>query len=301
MSLARESPAPKLSVVIAAWNGIGAARACLASLARQAADCAAEVILAANFPAAPLEFEYLSVRVLVLEEKATVPMLRAAGVAAARGEIVALTEDHVRFDAGWCRAMLAAHELPHAAVGGSIDNTAGGSAVDWAMYFRDYAPFMPSNEAGTVAALSGANVSYKRAALEAVASLLADGFYETSVNEALAQRGVALYLAPAAVVIHDRRYGFAEALARCYHSARSYAARRVRGGPSSRRIVYAIGSLVLPMLLPARTIAVAARKRRHTHELWRALPVLVSVQLAWAAGEIVGYAFGEGDSGARWR
>jgi len=301
VSSARESPAPKISVVIAAWNGAGAVRACLASLARQAVDCDAEVIVAANFPAAPLEFEYLWVRVLALAEEATVPMLRAAGVAAARGEIVALAEDHVRFDSAWCREILAAHELPHGVIGGSIDNAAGGSAVDWAMYLRDYAAFMPPNEPGTVAALSAANVSYKRAALGTVAALLADGFHETAVHEALAERGEALYLAPAALVIHDRRYPLGEALARCYHSARSYAARRVRGGPTWRRLAYAVGALVLPVLLPARTIAVTRRKRRHASELWRAFPALLAVQLAWSVGEVFGYAAGEGESGARWR
>src|SRR5437762_6554231 len=93
-----------------------------------------EVIVAANFTEPSVAGEFPFARLLLVGEDATVPMLRSAGMREARGEIVATVEDHMRFDTAWCREIRRAHELAHAAIGGSVDNSAGQSLVDWAMY-----------------------------------------------------------------------------------------------------------------------------------------------------------------------
>ena len=49
-------------------------------------------------------------------------VLRACGLAAARGDIVGLLEDHARPDAHWAANVVAAHRQTHAAVGGAIEN-----------------------------------------------------------------------------------------------------------------------------------------------------------------------------------
>ena len=58
--------------------------------------------------------------------------LRDRGYKAARGTIVAITEDHVRVPSGWARQMLDAHAAhPEAtAIGGSVENAATGNAMD---------------------------------------------------------------------------------------------------------------------------------------------------------------------------
>jgi len=289
---------PTLAIVIAAWNGPAALRACLQSFSSQIEDDV-EVIVAANFSAASLADEFPFARWLFVGDRATVPVLRAAGVRDASGEIVALVEDHVRFDSEWCREIRRAHELPYAAIGGSVDNSPDQGIVDWAMYFLDYAAFMPPNEQGPVARLSGANVSYKRAALERVGAH--QGFFENIVNEDLKRSGHILHLAPAAVVYHDKHYRLSQALADCYHLARAYAAQRIAGASLSRRIIYGAGSLVLPVLLPARVVGGILAKRRRLRQLRLALPALLLLELAWSVGEFCGYLLGEGTSPARWR
>jgi len=47
--------------------------------------------------------------------------LRARGLSVARGEILALTEDHAYPDAHWCRLMVEAYPNCFAAVGGAIE------------------------------------------------------------------------------------------------------------------------------------------------------------------------------------
>ena len=295
------SSRPELSVVIAAWNGPQALRACLASLAAQISAREVEVIVAANFAVGALQSEFPFARMLDLVEEATVPKLRTAGVRAARGAIVALVEDHVRFDAAWCGEIRRAHELPHAAIGGAVDNRNARGVVDWAAYWLDYGRYMPSDTAGPTATLCGANVSYKREALQALEPLVRDGFFESVVHEALRRDGRSLYLAPGAIVYHDKRYRLGETLMRSFHLARSYAALRIEGGSTLTRIAHAMGAVALPVLLPARLAAHTLPKRRHIWELATALPVLVILEIGWALGEICGYLLGEGSSRRRWR
>ena len=56
----------------------------------------------------------------------------------------------------------------------------------------------------------------------------------TLVHEALRRDGRSLYLAPDAIVYHDKRYRLGETLVRSFHLARSYAALRIEGGDLDR-------------------------------------------------------------------
>ena len=296
--------APKLSIVIAAWNGEAMLRECLQSLKGQGETADIEIIVAANFGGEirlACELEFGNLTFLAQPAETSVPQLRSAGIAAARGEIVALAEDHCIFDAEWCAEIKKAHLLDHSVVGGSVENSEGQRALDWAVYFYDYGRYMPPNSAGEVASLSGNNVSYKRAALEDVRDLFREGFFETFVHQELARRGHRLYLAPSAIVYHRKRYEFGAALVQCFHLARSFAARRTSRAPVWTRFGYALGSLLLPVLLPARISATVLRKKRRLGELFRAFPFVLVLMANWSFGEFCGYLFGEGASAGKWK
>jgi glycosyltransferase involved in cell wall biosynthesis len=82
---------PKLSVVIAAWNNARLLQQCLTSLQEQVEAVDPEIIVASNFgeeSAAQIKLLFPRVQYIRLAESATVPQLRAGGIAAARGEIV---------------------------------------------------------------------------------------------------------------------------------------------------------------------------------------------------------------------
>ena len=62
-----------------------------------------------------------------------IDLRRAAGIAAARAPLVALTDEHARPRADWCAAIVAAHAAaPHAAIGGAVEN-ARDRALNWAL------------------------------------------------------------------------------------------------------------------------------------------------------------------------
>ena len=87
---------------------------------------------------------------------ASVFALRALGLRAARGEIIAMTEDHCVVPPDWCRRLLDAHRrYPHAAaVGGAVDNGATARLIDWANYFVAHSPTMAPIRGGEAEMIS---------------------------------------------------------------------------------------------------------------------------------------------------
>jgi hypothetical protein len=62
------------------------------------------------------------------------------------------------------------------------------------------------------------------------------------------------------------------------------------------RLKYGLGSLALPPLLLARGLITLIRKRRLVGKYLASLPMIVIYLTAGAAGEMVGYFLGAGDS-----
>ena len=265
----------RLSIVIAAWNGTEALRRCLVSLEKQVA--AVEIIAVSNFSTAELETDsrFKFVKFVTLAAETTVPNLRRHGICLARGEIVALAEDHCFFDANWCQNIKAAHESEYKAIGGAIENASVESALDWAVYFFDYGKYMPPIRTNQFETLSGFNASYKKEVLDELRKIYEDGFFETFFNEELKKRGHKLYLTDSAIIYHAKNYELKETLIQFYHLARSFAAKRVVVAPLSTRAGFITVSLALPIILPTRIALNIIRKKRRIKELLRSFPFIV--------------------------
>ena len=295
-------PGTKLSVVIAAWNGLSPLERCLRSLKADGQASDTEVIVVTNFDAAEmLKTQFPSVQHVAASSHTTVPMLRATGIFRSGGEIVALAEDHCTFGDGWCSEIKKAHQLAYAVIGGPVENASGESALDWAVYFYDYGRFMLPSPAAVVEVLAGNNVSFKRSVLQEVEPSLRDGFCEAFIGSELERRGQALYLAPSVVVYHYKHYEAGQAITQCYHLARGFAGKRVLNTPLVKRAALVLGSLALPALLPGRIVVRTVRKRRHIKELVRSLPYLLILMMSWSFGEFCGYLAGEGSSASKWK
>ncbi len=292
---------PVLSVVVAAWTGPDALHSCLASLRAQAV-APPEVLVARHFGGAELPPAARPGTVdVALPATATVPELRAAGLARATGNVIAFLEDHCTCAAGWAGALLSAHAAPHAGVGGPVEQADGASPLEWAVYFYDYGRYMPPCAEGAVEQLSGLNMSFKRSALAEAGVLGAPEVLEAALQSELRRRGHTLWLDPAAQVIHRRDRGGGGAVRHAYHLARSYAHRRLAGAGPAKRLLYGAGALLLPAVLAARIVAQVRRKRRRRIALLLASPWLLVLLGAWAAGEGAGYVLGEGHSAGKWR
>jgi len=218
--------------------------------------------------------------------------LRARGLQAARGEILALTEDHARPDPRWCARLLEAHRQTFAAVGGAIENEVD-RPLNWAVYFCDFGRYQNPVSAGETAFASDVNVAYKRSALESVQQVWQESFCEPVVNAALAARGQKLALSPE-IIVYQHRSGLrlAEALLERFIWGRSYGAARARLAGNARRLLYTLFSPALPALLLLRMAANVIRKGRCVGRFLTAFPLLVLLAVSWSCGELAGYVTG---------
>lgn len=216
-------------------------------------------------------------------------ILRSRGLATARGQVVALLEDHGRPDPTWCRAVVQAHQAPCAAVGGAIENGID-RPLNWAVYYCDFGRYQNPVPAGPSHFVSDANVAYKRAALQAVRPVWEHTFREPAVNAELERRGEILLLNPSVVVFQAReRLRLRDSLRERLIWGRSYAAARTRSLPGTRRLTYAAASPVLPALLTTRMLGLAVSRRRSLRPFLRALPFILLLSASWSLGELLGY------------
>ncbi|HET6566588.1 MAG TPA: glycosyltransferase [Rhodothermales bacterium] len=297
--MASTSPGQQLSIVVAASHGASLLERCLFSLEKQAAPDNVEVVVVSNYDAGEVLARFSSARYIAAPKGTMVPMLRTLGIRASHGDVVALSEDNVVFDPAWSEALIQAHAAGHRVVGGAVENLSL-KPLDWAVYLYEYGRYMPPNDSGRTATLAGNNVSYARPVLAETEDLYRDGFFEAFLHPELQRRGFELYLEPAAIVYHTKRHRMVDVLWQCFHHGRGYAGMRVASRKPLLRFAMGLGALALPVLLPGRIAAGTLRKKRHTADLYRALPHLTLFMSAWAFGELLGYVAGAGASARKW-
>jgi hypothetical protein len=234
---------------------------------------------------------------------ATIPQMRRVGVAACRGDIVALIEDDCIVDDRWAPAIVEAHEEgPHVAVGGAVEPGGYRHMRDWAAYLSDYSRFMLPLPDGDAAVLPGNNVSYKRHVVDELLDMTAaDGLQETFVHNQWRTEGKPLRADVRVVVRNEHRWGTRDLVAVPFLHARAFGGRRARGWSIQRRVMFAGGSAALPILHVWRVLDRVRRRHRRSVPILRAWPWVALYGVSWAAGECLGYLAGAGDSSRRWR
>ena len=279
-----------ISIVVACHDARNTVVDCLESIRRQAGRDA-EVLVVDNSSDGTAEVvraRFPDVAVSRVPPAALVPELWAAGIRASRGDILAITTAHCVPRDGWLAAMMEAMARPVAGVGGAIDNDPRASVVDWAVFFCRYAPYMPPIEEGFVAEIAGDNAAYRRSAIAACANAWSDGFWEATVHAELRRRGDRLWLAPDAVVCHQRSFAFTAFLRQRFVHGRRHGRDRCRELGFAARWLRALGSPLVPAVMLARIVRHVRRKRRGGHELIRALPFVLAFLAAWTFGEAIG-------------
>ena len=234
--------------------------------------------------------------VLVIDRSAgtSVPQLWSAGIARARGKIVALTIENCEPAPDWAAQMLRAHGGKHAAVGGAIEIAAGAKLVDWAVYFCRYSAYMLPFKPRWMEDLAADNCSYKKEALEPFADLMRDGFWETFVHAEMRRRGELLLSDPSPVVAYCGGISGWIFLRRRYRHGRYFAARRGREFTRLQRWARAAAFWAVPAVLLGRIGGRVWRNRRHRGKFLAALPLICCFLAAWAAGECAGYSLQRG-------
>ena len=299
---------PELSVVVVAFTRrTDLLLACVKAIADSHGPCRIEVVVVSSGPIPAIEsLESLSTRFaggLAVHEGAgmTIPHLRRFGITKTRGDVVALIEDDCIVATDWVRAILAAHQEQHAAVGGAVEPGSYRRSIDWAAYLSDYSRFMLPFGREVSTRLPGNNVSYKRNVINELLAITAEqGLQETFVHQKWHGEGKSLLAEPAAIVRNEHRWGVRDVVAVPFHHGRAFGGQRAQHWGAARRAAFALASAGLPLMHVARIVQ-RVRRRGGTVPVMRALPWLGVFGLSWAAGECVGYAAGAGASLEQWR
>jgi hypothetical protein len=223
--------------------------------------------------------------------------MRGVGYRAARAPIVAITEDHCRVPADWARRMLDAHAThPDAlAVGGSVENAATETAMDWASFLAVQATQMAPIPSGPADHVAGAvNVSYRRAALEDVDDFDGLGAMDVLHQRELRGRGGAFVADDSIRVLHDQSLGWDGTVKIHYHAGRTFAG-FVRRRLDALGLARLLGVFFVPYARFARTMIVGYRKG-YGAILLRTWPLVLGLYVVQAAGQIAGFVGGPGDS-----
>jgi hypothetical protein len=301
---------PRLSVVVALISGRREdLERCLDALAAQRGapafeilvpydDAVAEVAtLASRFPAVRfLRAEGLDTRAARAgASREHHDTLRTIGLRAARGAIVALTEDHAVASPTWCAdlvGLLGQHPRA-AAIGGAVE-CGGEGPLARAAYFCDFGRYQNPLPDGPAAYVSDSNVAYRREALDSVREAWAKDYHETVVHGALVAKGFEIRLTSKSEVAQVRSgLTLAGALRERFVWGRSFAGTRVKGASAARRATLAALSVILPLVLTWRLLRGTLSKGRGTARFLACLPLVFVLQTVWAAGECAGYATGE--------
>ena len=212
---------------------------------------------------------------------------RSAGLAAARGELVAILEDRGAPRADWARTVVRLHEHPYGVVGGAIE-CAPGDTLNWAFYVCDFSRYGLPFESGSVTWVSDVNVTYKRRVLEETRELWRERFSEPIVHWALLGRGETLYLSSEAVVEHRRPSTTLGVLVpERFHWGRLFGYIRAMHMGPGKRALYSLAGPFIPLVLLQRHGATQLRKGNFSRYL-RAAPLAAILLVAWAAGEVWG-------------
>jgi GT2 family glycosyltransferase len=302
--LSNGGSAPFISVVIASVNGFPWIGACLDALTSQQGGITYEVIVldrCGDRVRAEIKQRFPQPEVLVVpvDGYPSIPKLRAIGVGRARGRMIAILEDHCNVPPTWFESIRRAHEAGHRAIGSGVENGAVERVIDWAVFFCEYAKFMPPVPGGIGVEIPGNCAVYDREALALVGPEIHQEVWESFIHRRLAEQGVDFFCDPEMTVSHKREFPFNYFMSQRYHYSRSFAGMRLEKAPWSRRLLYACATPLLPPLLLWRMATTIRRKGRRQKEFVSALPFIGIFLLSWAWGEWIGALRGPGDSLAR--
>jgi hypothetical protein len=296
---------PSISVVIASGAGGEFLFRLLDALAPQAKAEGADVIVADRVGGATaqrLQSQYGWVTLVPVARgadgrKPSVPRLRAAAVARARGEIVAVIEEHCRPPAGWLHAIRESFDLAangDAAIGGPILDDGWKRRRDWVVLFSEYHNYLPPWRDGERALLNGANIAYRRTLLEKHKDVLDTGYWEVVLHPRLANEGRMRGLQRLGVH-HTGPFDYGYYLHQRFLLSRVWGAMQREHASLAKRLIYLVAAPLFPLLLLAR-ITARVRGSPYLGAYVNTFPLLVPVAFAYVGGEWTGYAFGFGNA-----
>ena len=285
-----------VSVVVASCRSADLVRQAIEHLLPQCRNAGAELIIARSRPAGETDSAgmYADCQLVECAPATTIPEIRGAGLTAATGDVVLLTEDNCIARADWVQRIVSGFEPGIDVVGGTMGNAHPKRGVDAGAYFAEYGFFGPSRRApgdGASPFLTGANVAYRRSVVEDAGTWASAGDWEGAVHHRLAARGVRFALVSDAIVDQNLHYRFRSFCRDRFEHGYNSAKTRSGDWRFGRRLAMACAAPLIPPLMTWRAWQNAGRP--NIGGFLRSLPHTFAFFTAWAAGESAGYLRGD--------
>lgn len=287
---------PVASVIVPAYNARDTIRQCLQSLAVQTLRPSLEILVVDSSTDGTGEIvarEFPWVELLHFPQRKYCGDARNAGLAKARGRIIALIDADCTARENWAEEILKAHENnPAPAIGGAIANGNAEGVVGWAAYFCEFSAWMPGIPAGSRTDIAAANMSYKREIFDRC-GLFIPGTYcsDTEFHWRLAREGLSLHFNPAIQVSHRSISSLGRLLRHEFQHGRSFARVRVAAQCFTRakRASYTLFFGLIAAKLFLQITARNGKNAVYRKFFFISLPLILLALIAWSAGEAFGY------------
>lgn len=300
------SSTPVLSAVVVFGAQRRRAERCLRHLLAQTAlDRMEIVIVDLTDGAEPVKgTEHAAVRWCRRAELRRFGQARAEGLRQSRAPLVAFLEDHTYADPRWAEKVIDAFARPVDLVNYAMSSSNPERLLCRMFMMAEYGRWLDPARSGYVAISASNNVAYRRAALEPYWDRL-DQLCEVeyTLHRDMQAAGSRVWLAADAKLAHQTWTRFWDGVHANSNMKRLLAATRATRGDWSTptRAMWAAGMVVTPFLHIGRLAASLVRRPAHWPLFWTSMPLMLFMYGCNAWAEAMGYLFGEGSSGARFR
>jgi hypothetical protein len=300
------SSTPVLSAVVVFGAQRGRAERCLRHLLAQTALERMEIViidLAAG--ATPVKgAEHPAVRWCHHPEFQRFGQARAEGLRQSRAPFVAFLEDHTYADPHWAEHVIEAFARPVDLVNYAM-STANPERLLCRMFMMaEYGRWLDPARSGYVGISAANNAAYRRAALEPYWSRLDQLCeFEYTLHRKMQAAGSQVWLAADAKMAHETWIRFWDGVHANNNMKRLLASSRATSGEWSTltRTMWAAGMVLTPFLHIWRLAASLVRRPAHWPMFWISMPLMLFMYGCNAWAEAMGYLFGEGEAGVRFR
>lgn len=225
---------------------------------------------------------------------------RAAGVRAATAPFVFLGETHSFPRQGMFEAIVQTHGTGWDVVVPIFENENPDGVVSWTGFLNGYASWTHGKSGIELKYAPNFNASYSRAFLIGLGADLARAMATgDDLMGRLRAAGKRVRLEPAARIGHANISSLSHWLRQRVVAGRVIAGTRSKSWSIPRRLLFALGSPLIPLVLLARNRRGIVRTIRRNRLTPAVLPLLFAGTLMQAAGEMLGYTVGTSAKASR--
>lgn len=298
-----------VSVIIPSYNSSATIKKCLRSLENQQTDEPFEVIVvdsSTDNTAGIVREDFPFVRLYLFSERKYPGEARNVGVSQAQADILAFTDADCIAAPNWIAEIIKAHRSSHpistgqAVIGGALDNGNPESYIGWAYYFCKFSQWMPQSKARPMIECPTGCLSVKKWAFEQYGPFREKGYCsDTEFNMNLVKAGYRPFFIPTIKVSHINISRLSRFLAHQPRHGKAFAQLRVKAEDfsSARRLLYVVGSPLLPFLLWFRVAKRVFTTKSYMKQFIASTPLIFLGLVAWSIGELLGYALPKAESG----